>query len=158
MALGRNPLALNPIKMRPQAIKRVSDLIPCGFEEDEVVGALFPRDLSDPPAIVVEGIDLVEVAEPGGHDPGWRHGSDLVVADGLDQGLGVVTLLHEVLVLDHEQVLSRLRDHRGRVVRPHEPRFFAAHFDLVPSAKRHRSISQGRVDQGFWNRVRVLEC
>ena len=146
--LGRNPLAFNPIKMRPQTRKRVSDLIPSGLKVDKVIGPFSSRDLTDPPTIIVEGIDLVKITEPSGLNLGGN-GSDLIASDRLNQKLGLVISLQKVLVFYHEQVFPQLRHHRGCVVGPHEAWLFAAYFNLVPSLKRHRWIQQTRSGFGL---------
>lgn len=137
--LGENPLATDPILMNPEAGDRVSDALSSGFEIDVIgtaVGPRFSGDDADPPAVIVESVDLLVEGEAAGNGERRRQGTELVGVDGLGQRLGLVVLEKGGVANDVEADVEG-GHHRGFVVGSGEAVALDGDFHALASAELH---------------------
>jgi len=130
-------LAVEPLLVNPNCGGGVRDLLVSGGEINVVVVIVdLAGDLTDPPAVVVKGVDALAAGEGGGGGEGRRLGAELIGEEGLSEGLGPVVLQQRVVAYDVEAVVEARHD-GGEVVRADEALLVAAHLHLVAVAEIH---------------------
>ncbi|OMP03375.1 hypothetical protein CCACVL1_02450 [Corchorus capsularis] len=138
---GKNPAIAAPFKVPSESRDRVSNLITEGFKIDRIVETINSGDNPDPPAIIVESIDLVKVRVKAGSFPldSWWHWSDLVGRSSLNQQLSII--FDKVFVSNLVRTILQFRDYRGFIVRAYKTFIFAAHFNFITHPK-HLIVTQ----------------